>query len=110
MKDTLDKLRNMLDINKTVAKSLAADLGLAQDTVAALRDDLAHAVRIIQTRDREIIRLKDELVEAQQAWWLQLDSDEAWFHDYLARQDERILAKHVVKTIPDDITDDELLS
>jgi hypothetical protein len=107
MKDTLEKLRNMLDMNKKVTKSLVTDLEIAQATVSALRDDLAHAVRIIQTRDRTIERLKQQIVKDSQAWWLQQDADEEWLHDYLARQDEAVLAKHVTKEIPAELINDE---
>lgn len=85
--DTLNKLRNLLSMKSTLLAVTAEDLQLAKDLIEALRADLAHAVRLIQAKDKEIQSLCEEIHKLRMAEWAQIDSDEDWLFNYLAQQE-----------------------
>jgi phage FluMu gp28-like protein len=83
-KDTLFKLRNLLEMKGAILHSINKDLIFAQDLVEALRGDLEHAVMLIQRKDAEIEQLQDQIYNLQAKEWEQQDKDENWLADYLA--------------------------
>lgn len=88
MKDTLNKLRNLLDMKSTLLRIASDDLRHARDTVEALRGDLEHAVSLIMRKDRQIQLLQEERYELLMKDWEQQDKDEEWLAMYLATEPE----------------------
>lgn len=94
--DTLAKLRNLLSMKSTLLSITAEDLAMANDLVEALRADLAHAVRLIQAKDEEIQSLCEEIHQLKMTEWAQIDADENWLAEYLARDNysDEVFAAH----------------
>jgi hypothetical protein len=100
MKDTLNKLRALLNMKSHLLEQAIRDRQVATDLVVALRDDLVHAVSLIQRKDREIDRLNEELLRERMKEWEAIDKDEEWLAEYLAAHptdEETIKVKDMTK-------------
>jgi hypothetical protein len=88
MKDTLLKLRALLNMKSHLLEQALKDREFAENVVQVLRADLEHAVSLITRRDEVIKELQDENYKLRMKEWEQQDKDEEWLADYLARDDE----------------------
>jgi hypothetical protein len=93
MKDTLLKLRALLNMKSHLLEQALKDREFAENVVQVLRADLEHAVSLITRRDRIIKELQDENYKLRMKEWEQQDKDEEWLADYLARDEGLSLAE-----------------
>jgi hypothetical protein len=93
MKDTLLKLRALLNMKSHLLEQALKDREFAENVVQVLRADLEHAVSLITRRDEVIKELQDENYKLRMKEWEQQDKDEEWLADYLARDEGLSLAE-----------------
>lgn len=72
--DTIEKMRALCSMKDTLLE--------------VTRRDRDRALRVIARRDEEIAQLQARVTELEQKWWAELDEDNEWVAEQLAKLDE----------------------